>query len=244
MPRKRRVTRLGANDGRLPVLGYARVSTEEQSKDGSSLVNQEEKIRLYCQVQELDLVRIERDAGVSAKTLDRDGVRAVLDDLRKRRVDGLVITKLDRLTRSLGDWSNLIDELFSKHAGRRLLSVNDSIDTGTASGLLVLDVLMSVAQWERRIIAERTSDALQGKIGRGERCGRIRFGHTLAADGKTLVDHPGEQKALACMREWKSQGKTYRDMVAFLEELGIETKEPGGIWRPGVIQRILTRPIP
>jgi site-specific DNA recombinase len=80
-------------------------------------------------------------------------LQPVLDDLRKRRVDGLVITKLDRLTRSLGDWANLIDELFSKHAGRRLFSVNDSIDTGTASGLLVLDVLMSVAQWERRIIA-------------------------------------------------------------------------------------------
>jgi DNA invertase Pin-like site-specific DNA recombinase len=147
------------------------------------------------------------------------------------------------LTRSLGDWSNLIDELFSKEAGRRLFSVNDSIDTGTASGLLVLDVLMSVAQWERRIIAERTAEALQGKIGRGERCGRLRFGYDLGPDGKSLVPNPREQDAIACMRRWRSEGKTYRDMVALVTELGIDTKDPGSIWRPGVIHRILTRPI-
>ena len=77
-------------------------------------------------------MRIEHP-GVSVKT--RTGrLQAVLDDLRRGRVGRSVITKLDRLTRSLGDRSNLIDVLFSKHAGRRLLSVNDSIDTGTASG--------------------------------------------------------------------------------------------------------------
>ena len=84
---------------------------------------------------------------------------------------------------------------------------------------------------------------MQGKIGRGERCGRLRFGYTLAADGKTLVPHPAEQKAIAFMHG-RAQGKTYREMIATLEELGIETKEPGSVWRPGVIHRILTRPIP
>lgn len=243
MPRKRRVSRVAAADLKS-VDGYIRVSTDEQTRDGLSLTHQEHKIRGYCELFGLELVRIERDAGVSAKSLDRDGLRSVLDDLRRGRVAGLVIYKLDRLTRSLGDWSNLIDELFSKTAGRHLHSVEEKIDTGTASGLLVLDVLMSVAQWERRIIAERTADALQGKISRGERCGRIRFGKSLAADGKTLVDHPEEQRALGFMREWRAQGKTYREMIATLQQLGIGCKEPGSVWRPGVIQRILARPIP
>ena len=203
MPGKRRISRVTRDDGRLRVLGYVRVSTDEQAKDGSSLTNQEEKIRKYCDALELDLVRNERDPGVSAETLDREGLQAVLDDLRRGRVGGLVITKLDRLTRSLGDWSNLIDVLFSKHAGRRLLSVNDSIDTGTASGLLVLDVLMSVAQWERRISPNGRPTRLQGKIGRGERCGRFRFGYVRGAEGKTLIPHEGEQRAIA----WVANGE-------------------------------------
>jgi hypothetical protein len=59
-----------------------------------------------------------------------------------------------------------------------------------------------------------------------------------------LVPHPGEQRALSFMHEWKSQGKKYREMVAMLVEMGIDCKEPGSVWRPGAIHRILTRPIP
>ncbi len=243
MPRKRRVRSVGAI-GPLRVDGYGRVSTDEQAREGLSLVHQERQIRRYCELYGLDLVRVAIDPGVSAKTLERDGLASVLDDLRQGRADGVVILKLDRLTRQLRDWSDLIDEFFSERAGRRLFSVNDSIDTRTPSGRMVLNMIMTVAQWEREEIAYRTSNALQGKIGRGERCGRLRFGYTLADDGKTLVPHPEEQRAIAFMRKWKGQGKTYRDMVAELEEMGIECKESGSIWRPGAIHRILARPIP
>src|ERR1700678_4571080 len=243
MPRKKRGPVVGL-DRLLRVDGYIRVSTEEQARDGSSLALQREKIEWYCKAHDLDLLRIECDAGVSAKTLEREGVAAVLDDLDSGRVDGLVVIKLDRLTRSLSDWDGLIKRYFSEEAGRRLFSVGDSIDTRTAAGRMVLNLLMTVAQWEREVIAERTRDALQGKIGRGERCGRVRFGYTLAADGKTLVPDPDQQKAIEFMRQWEAQGKTYRDMCEMLREMGIDTKEPGGIWRPGVVYKILTRPIP
>jgi len=239
MPRKRRAPKVWSSDDQLRVIGYIRVSTDE----GLSLKFQEEKIRAYCSLYGLDLVRVERDAGVSAKTLQREGLAAVLDDLERWRADGVVILKLDRLTRQLRDWSDLIDRFFSEKAGRRLFSVNDSIDTRTPSGRMVLNMIMTVAQWEREEIAYRTANALQGKIRRGERCGRIRFGYTLAPDGRTLVPDHREQEAIAFMRQWKNQGKTYREMAAMLEELGIETKEPGSIWRLGAIHRILTRPI-
>lgn len=242
MPRKKRV-RVVASDELLRVDGYIRVSTEEQARDGSSLTLQKEKIEWYCKAHDLELVRIECDAGVSAKTLEREGVAAVLDDLERGRVDGLVVIKLDRLTRSLSDWADLIERFFSERAGRRLFSVGDSIDTRTAAGRMVLNLLMTVAQWEREVIAERTRDALQGKIARGERCGRLRFGYTLAPDGKTLVPDPDEQKAIALMRQWEAQEKTYREMAATLTEMGIDTKEPGGVWRHNVIYRILNRPI-
>jgi DNA invertase Pin-like site-specific DNA recombinase len=232
----------GGNDA-LRVVGYIRVSTEEQSTEGVSLVLQEEKITLYCELHGLDLVKIERDAGVSAKTMDRPGVATVLDDLNRGLVDGVVIYKLDRLTRSLRDWSDLIERYFTVKAGRLLFSVNDSIDTRTPSGLLVLDIIMSVAQWERREISFRTAAALQGKIGRGERCGRIRFGYDLAADGRTLVPNPREQEAIAFMKRWDEQGMTYRQMVAALNEMGIETKSKGAIWQPTTVRQILLRPI-
>lgn len=244
MPRKHRVTRVGASsEERLRVDGYIRVSTEEQSTEGVSLALQEDKVTDYCRLYGLDLVKIERDAGVSAKTMDRPGLGVVLDDLERGRVDGVVIYKLDRLTRSLKDWSDLIERFFCEKAGRRLFSVNDSIDTRTPSGRMVLNMIMTVAQWEREEISFRTKAALQGKIGRGERCGRLRFGYDLAGDGRTLVPNPREQEAIAMMKRWDEQGMTYRRMVAMLEEMGIETKEPGAIWRPGTIHRVLTRPI-
>lgn len=243
MPRNRRATRIVDGNEVLRVLGYVRVSTDEQAKEGLSLTLQEDKVRGYCELYGLDLVRIGRDAGVSAKTLGRDALAAVLDDLRRGEADGVVIYKLDRLTRSLRDWSYLIERFFGDKAGRRLFSVQDSIDTRTAAGRMVLNIFMTVYQWEREVIVERTADAMQGKIARGERAGRVRFGYDLADDGRTLVPNPRQQEAIAAMKRWYEEGKTYRQMVALLEELGIETKGPGSIWRPGAIHRILARPI-
>jgi site-specific DNA recombinase len=235
---------------RARVLGYVRVSTEEQGREGVSLPMQEDKIREYCRLYELDLVRIESDPGVSAKTLDRPGLRSALDDLRRGKsrrkagghIEGLVIYKLDRLTRSIGGWDKLIQELFNEKTGIKLFSVQDQIDTRTATGKMILNIIMTIAQWEREVIAERTGDALQGKIRRGERCGRLRFGYDLGVDGKMLVPNGPEQEAIGRMKEWRAQGKTYRDLVALLQEYGIDTKD-GGIWRPATIRQILIRPI-
>ena len=70
----------------MRVVGYVRVSTEEQGREGVSVANQEAKIRDYCRLYELDLVRIESDPGASAKTLDRPGLTSALDDLSARQV--------------------------------------------------------------------------------------------------------------------------------------------------------------
>jgi DNA invertase Pin-like site-specific DNA recombinase len=156
------------------------------------------------------------DARVSAKSLNRPGLQDALAKLRRGATDGLVIAKLDRLTRNVGDWQKLIDGYFGDKAGKQLFSVADSIDTRTAAGRLVLNVLLSVAQWERETIGERTKDALQHKISKGERCGKVRFGYKLAADGKTLVAVPAERQAIALMKELPTAGQTLRDIAAEL----------------------------
>jgi DNA invertase Pin-like site-specific DNA recombinase len=228
----------------LRVVGYTRVSTEEQAVGGFGLDAQEAKIRGYCGLYDLDLVRIHSDPGASGKDLDRPGVQEVLAELRRRKdgIDGVVVAKLDRLTRSLRDCADLIDQHFGEKRDKRLFSVEESIDTRRAAGRLVLNVIMTVAQWEREVISERTRDALQAKIAKGERCGKVRFGFDLDDDGKTLVENHREQEAIRLMKQWRAQGKSYRELVRLVEELGIETKEGGRIWLPMTIRRILCRP--
>ena len=116
MTRKQRVTKRPAAD-HMAVIGYPRVSTDEQARDGKSLEVQTDKIRMYCELHELNLLRIIPDAGVSAKSLDRPGIKLVIAALASGEADGVVITKLDRLTRSLADWSSLIEFYFNERAG-------------------------------------------------------------------------------------------------------------------------------
>ena len=93
----------------MKVIGYIRVSTEEQASDGVSLASQREKIEGYAKLYDLELIGIIEDAGQSGKTLDRPGLQEALAMVRKGKVGGLVIAKLDRLSRSVVDWNTLID---------------------------------------------------------------------------------------------------------------------------------------
>lgn len=224
----------------MRVIGYIRVSTEEQAANGQSLSAQRDKLVAYADLYDLDVVEIVQDAGVSAKSLKRPGLAVALNQLRNGEADGLLIAKLDRLTRSVADWQKLIDRYFAEKAGKQLFSVADSIDTRSAAGRLVLNVLLSVAQWERETIAERTADALQHKIRRGERCGKVRFGYDLAEDGKALNRNRGEQRAIALMSDLRAEGKSLRAIAAELNRRRIPTKE-GGRWVHTTVNGILNR---
>jgi site-specific DNA recombinase len=226
----------------MRVIGYIRVSTEEQASQGQSLDAQRAKLTAYAAPYDLELVEGVVDAGVSAKTLSRKGLQGALASLRRGEADGLLIAKLDRLSRSVRDWNTLIDGYFGEKAGKQLFSVADSIDTRTAAGRLVLNVLMSVAQWERETIGERTRDTLRYKISKGERCGKVRFGYTLGDDGKTLVPNAAEQEAIAVMRALRDAGESYRDIGAELNARGVSTKE-GGAWQPMTVRNILARAV-
>src|ERR1700683_4071519 len=97
------------------------------------------------------------------------------------KVQGVIVAKLDRLTRSVKDLCRLL-ELFEKRKVA-LISVAESLDTGSAAGRLVITIMGAVSQWEREAIGERTRDALRHKRGKGERVGNIGSGYRLAVDG-------------------------------------------------------------
>lgn len=197
------------------VVGYVRVSSEQQTEHGVSLQAQEEKIRQYCSLYDLTLIDIVIDAGLSAKTLQREGLQKALSLLKSGQAEGLVVVKLDRLTRNVADLGSLITEYFNTYA---LMSVCEQVDTRSASGRLVLNVLTSVAQWEREAIGERTSHALQYKKSQGERVGTISLGKRLSTDGKTLVENTVEQQAICLARQYRSSGLSLRKIAAKLAE--------------------------
>lgn len=224
----------------MRVVLYARVSTADQSEKGISLEAQQAKMAAYAALYDLEVAATVVDAGESGKSLNRPGFQNALELLRAGKADGLVVVKLDRLTRSIADWQTLIDEYFGEKAGRQLFSVADAIDTRTAAGRLVLNVLLSVAQWERETTGERTREALRHKIRSGQRCGKIRFGFDLGPDGKTLAPNAVEQRAISMMREMRVAGSTLRQIAATLTRENIATKE-GRPWSHTAVARILHR---
>ena len=223
----------------MRAVAYIRVSTDKQATDGASLGMQAAKVRMYAELYGIELVELIVDEGASAKSLDRDGLTRALSLLDSGKADGLIVYKLDRLTRSVRDLGELIDRYFGPKGSAALVSVEEQVDTSTATGRMILNVLMSVSQWERETIGERTSVALQHKAKRREYTGgpNVPYGYQLAADGIHIKEHAGEQKVVAAIREYRAAGLSLRKIGAKLLAHGF-TPRKGVEFSPNTINRI------
>jgi DNA invertase Pin-like site-specific DNA recombinase len=152
------------------VLAYLRVSTDEQAASGLGLSAQRETLIAEAERRGWSDVRLIADDGQSAVSLDRPGIQQALAALASGEADVLVAAKLDRLSRSLLDFASLMEQ--SRREGWTLIALDLGVDTSTAAGEMVANVMASFAQFERRLIAERTSAALQAAKRRGQRLGR------------------------------------------------------------------------
>lgn len=217
----------------MKVIGYARVSTDEQAKSGLGLEAQIAKIRAYAELFELTVTDIIIDDGVSGKNLKRPGLIKAIRAIKAGEAEGMLVAKLDRLTRNVADLGTLVQSVFDK---AELYSVSEQINTKNAAGRLVLNVLVSVAQWERETICERTSDALQAKKARGEKTGgNVPFGFEVV-NGK-LIENVEEQAVISKIRELRANGLSLRKIAEKLNDEGIETKT-GKAWNAMQISRI------
>ena len=165
------------------MIGYLRVSTEEQATSGLGMQAQRESIQRYADAHGWDVIWYV-DAGLSAKSLDRPQLQAALARLhvspKRRDVDGIVVAKLDRLSRSVHDFSGIL-----KLAAARkwaVVAIDLGVDTSTPTGKLVANVMMSVAEWEREVIGERTSAAMQAAKRQGRHMGRVSVLPRLTSD--------------------------------------------------------------
>jgi len=205
-------------------VAYVRVSTDKQADQGVSLEAQQAKIRAYAELYGLELAEVVVDAGLSAKTLDRPGLVRALEMLRSGEAAALLVVKLDRLTRSVRDLGQLVADYFAAPDGPALLSVSEQVDTRTAAGRLVLNVLGAVSQWEREAIGERTSVAMRHMSERGEYVGGAPpFGYRLALDGR-LEAQAGEQAAIREAQALRASGLSLRAVAARLEAQGFRSR--------------------
>ncbi len=222
------------------AIGYVRVSTEDQAREGVSLDVQAVRIQAYCEAKGWALVEIIRDEGRSARDLHRPGIQRVLELARKRNgarvADVLVVLKLDRLTRSVKDLGNLMDEFKRLRFG--FTSIQEAVDTTSATGELFFNIVASISQWERRVIGERTSAALCHRRSQGQRISRDPFGWRVNGDGRTLHPVQGEQEILAHMASWRVQGASLAAIADRLNREGAPPKR-GGCWYASSVRSVL-----
>lgn len=174
---------------------------------------QEAQLRAYAVFRGLDIVGFEVDRGLSASSLERPGLQRALGRMAGEKLSGLLVVKLDRLTRSVRDLCHLVETYFTEHS---LISAGESIDTSTASGRLVLNILVTVSQWEREAAAERTTAVMQHLKSTGQYTGGWPpFGHRLDEEG-ALVDVPEELAIVATARAARAAGESLRSIAGKL----------------------------
>jgi DNA invertase Pin-like site-specific DNA recombinase len=219
----------------MRAIGYCRVSTEDQARDGVSMDAQEAKLRAWADLNECDQVEVFVDAGISGSRADnRGGLQDALASIKKG--DALVVYSLSRLARSTKDTLEIADRLMSK--GADLVSISEKIDTTTAAGKMVFRMLAVLNEFELDQIKERTKLAMNHKKGKGELVGAVPYGYALSTDGKTLLEDPEEQEVVLEIKGLHRAGLSLRKIAGELTRLGFRARN-GKAFVPTQISRIL-----
>ncbi len=208
----------------LPVIGYARVSTLEQGDSGLGLAAQEAAIRVACRTRGLQLLRIHQDIASGGSLDGRPELAEALATVRSGGAAALVVAKLDRLSRSVHDFSGLLEQ--ARREGWGLVVVDLGADTMTPPGELVANVTASTSQYERRMIGQRTREALAAKKAQGVRLGRP-------------PEVPVE--VTARIRKLRRRRLTATAIARELEAEGVPAPRGGRRWYVATVARVIAR---
>lgn len=207
----------------VTVVGYIRVSTDDQAESGLGMEAQRMAIVEECERRGWRLLEVFEDAGQSGKSLDRrEALQAALGLLRAKGATALVVAKLDRLSRSVMDFATVMET--SRKQGWSLVILDLGVDTTTPAGEMVANVMATFAQFERRLIGQRTRAALAVKKAQGVRLGRPR---TLPDEVVDLVVTEA------------ATGASYSAIARLLNEAGVPTAHGGQRWHPNTVRQIL-----
>ena len=204
------------------VIGYLRVSTEEQALSGLGLADQRAAIEREAERRDWPAVTFLSDEGYSAKNLERPAIAEAIGRLRAGQAALLVVSKLDRLSRSLLDFATLMDQ--AHREGWELVVLDLALDTTTPSGRLMANVMASFAEYERHLIGQRTSAALQQRKAQGVRLGR--------------PQRMPDELVVRIVREHHA-GRRMADIARGLEADGVPPVRGGRAWYASTIAGVL-----
>ncbi len=222
----------------MSYVGYIRVSTAEQAKTGVSLDAQESKIRGYAQLNDFILSKVIRDEGESGKDLNRAGIQELIWLVKDKKIDGIIVYKIDRLSRKVIDTLNLIEQ-FDKH-GVAFHSITERIDTKTAAGRFFITILSALAQMERDLISERTKVALNYKRSQGGLAGGVPYGYRSVGkkEESKLIKDDKESKTLEVIIQFNKSGKSLNWISRELNKSGIPSR-CNGKWYPQTVKSVI-----
>jgi DNA invertase Pin-like site-specific DNA recombinase len=207
----------------MRVIGYVRVSTEEQGVSRLGLEAQRAAIIAECERHDWTLLEVIQDVGRSGKDLRRPGIMRALDELSRGDATALVVAKLDRLSRSMLDFARIMTT--AQKQSWALVALDVQVDTTSPSGEAMAHMLATFSQFERRLISERTKQALAQK-----RAGGVRLG------APPEIDSPIASR----IRKERAAGRTLREIAQRLNEDRVPTAR-GGRWHASTLQRVLAR---
>ncbi|BAU27949.1 site-specific DNA recombinase [Aneurinibacillus soli] len=222
----------------MRVAIYVRVSTDEQAKEGFSIPAQKARLTQYVQSQDWDIFDYYIEEGVSAKDTNRPELQRMMHDISHRKVDIVLVYRLDRLTRSVLDLYQLLQD-FEKH-GVKFKSATEVYDTTSAIGRLFLTLVAALAQWERENLAERVRFGME-QMARQERRpgGPPPFGFELV--NQKLVINEKEAVVVRFIYDRYLQGTGMVSIAVECNQLGYRTKK-GNEFKRTAIFDILNNP--
>lgn len=220
------------------VAIYARVSTEDQAKEGFSLEAQLDKLRSYCKARGWKIAGEYVDDGYSGRTTRRPAYQKMMEDMDKW--DAILVIKMDRIHRNSKNFMIMMEQL--RNAGKEFVSMMESLDTSTAMGRFVMDIIQRIAQLESEQIGERVYFGMEqkAKTGKGMLGFNIPYGYDYV-DGKLIINEK-EAKVVRDIFSWYLEGKSIGEILDLLRERNVSTKR-GGAWAKKTISSILKNPI-
>jgi len=217
------------------AFAYVRVSTSGQAEDGVSLEAQEARIRAWCTLEDYNLTQVFIDRGLSGGRADnRPALQEALQAVG--RGDALVVYSLSRLARSTKDTLAIAETLDRRNAD--LVSLSEKIETRSATGKMLFRLLAVLSEFERDVIAERTSMAMRHLQAQGRHIGgQVPFGFRVV-DG-LLVSLPEEQEAMRFAKNLRGRGLSLRSIARILEQEGFQSRT-GLRFDPKQVHRMLS----
>ncbi len=216
---------------------YPRVSTEDQSRFGHSLDEQEDRLKKLCEFKDYEIYKVYREEGVSAKDTNRPKFKEMIQDMKDGKINKIVVYKLDRLTRSIQDLENICKMLEEYNCD--LESVAEEINTGNANGKFFIRMLTILAQLEIERTSERTKFGLIGAAKKGHISGQPALGYTKKDKSKKLVIDELESDVVKRIFSMYLEGSSVCHICDIFNEENVLNKH----WATTTVDKILSNKI-